>query len=177
MSVPLQVAASPPPKEVNNVPKKFHSYAPPFHPTSRTEFSAHHQRTLVATLQPLQMTSLQSNFIDDTMKELRERQAKRQKVCDTTRMMMVQHQDGASVDMMCSQHDNGRHQQNVGSSGTHANRFDILDALDSHPNTVQVVATSGGLITHCKSMAFSVDMYAILLFDIIILHCIGLISF
>ena len=173
MSVPLQVAASPPPKEVSDVPKKFHSYAPPFRPTSSTEFSTHHQRTLVSTLQPLQMTRLQSNFIDDTMKELRERQAKRQKVCDTMRMMMVQHQDGASVDM-CSQHDDGRHQQNVGSSGTNANRFDILDALDSHPNTVQVVATSGGLITHCKSM-LSVDIYPVL-FDIII-HCIGLISF
>ena len=172
MSVPLQVAASPPPKEVSDVPKKFHSYAPPF----STEFSAHHQRTLVSTLQPLQMTSLQSNFIDDTMKELRERQAKRQKVCDTTRMMMVQHQDGASVDTMCSQHDNGRHQQNeLGSNGTtNANRFDILDALDSHPNTVQVVATSGGLINHCKSM-LAVDIYPVL-FDIII-HCIGLISF
>ena len=106
MPVYPQAAASPPPK-VNNVPKKIHSYAPPFHPT--TEFSAHHhQRSLVSTLQPLQMTSLQSNFIEDTMKEIRERQAKRQKVCGTMRMM-VQRQDGASVEM-CSQHDDGRHQ-------------------------------------------------------------------
>ena len=158
MPMSPQAAASPPPK-VNNVPKKIHSYAPSFHPTS-TEFSAHHhQRSLVSTLQPLQMTSLQSNFIEDTMKEIRERQAKRQKVCGTMRMM-VQHQDGASVDT-CSQHDDGSHQHNdssiigsSGSSGTDADRFDLLDALDSHPNAVQVVATPGGLITHCKSIAF-----------------------
>ena len=150
MPVYPQAAASPPPK-VNNVPKKIHSYAPPFHPT--TEFSAHHhQRSLVSTLQPLQMTSLQSNFIEDTMKEIRERQAKRQKVCGTMRMM-VQRQDGASVEM-CSQHDDGRHQHNdgsiIGSSGTDADRFDILDALDSHPNAVQVVATPGGQGYKCR---------------------------
>ena len=145
-----QAAASPPPK-VNNVPKKIHSYAPSFHPTS-TEFSAHHhQRSLVvSTLQPLQMTSLQSNFIEDTMKEIRERQAKRQKVCGTMRMM-AQHQDGASVDT-CSSHQQHNDGSIIGSSGTDANRFDILDALDSHPNAAQVVATPGGLITHCKSI-------------------------
>ena len=174
MPVYPQAAASPPPK-VNNVPKKIHSYAPPFHPT--TEFSAHHhQRSLVvSTLQPLQMTSLQSNFIEDTMKEIRERQAKRQKVCGTMRMM-VQHQDGASVEM-CSQHDDGRHQHNdgsiIGSSGTDADRFDILDALDSHPNAVQVVATPGGLITHCKSLWLSLWISYAMLFDII--HCVCLI--
>ena len=155
--MPPQAAASPPPK-VNNVPKKIHSYAPPFHPTS-TEFSAHHhQRSLVPTLQPLQMTSLQSNFIEDTMKEIRERQAKRQKVCGTMRMMVQ------SVDTCSShQHNDG---SIIGSSGTDADRFDILDALDSHPNAVQVVATPGGLITHCKSIRLSVDIYA-MLFDIV----------
>ena len=133
MPVYPQAAASPPPK-VNNVPKKIHSYAPPFHPT--TEFSAHHhQRSLVSTLQPLQMTSLQSNFIEDTMKEIRERQAKRQKVCGTMRMM-VQHQDGASVDT-CSSHQQHNDGSIIGSSGTDADRFDILDALDSHPNNMR----------------------------------------
>ena len=172
-AVSPQAAASPPPKvNINNVPKKIHSYAPrPFHPTS-TEFSAHHhQRSLVvSTLQPLQMTSLQSNFIEDTMKEIRERQAKRQKVCGTMRMM-VQHQDGASVDT-CSSHQQHNDGSIMGNSGTNVNRFDILDALDSHPNAVQVVATPGGLITHCKSLAFggiSMPYY-------LILYCVCLIS-
>ena len=36
-------------------------------------------------------------------------------------------------------------------SSSDSSLFDIFDELEAHPNAIQLVASSGGLITHCKS--------------------------
>jgi len=108
------------------------------------------------------MSPLQSKFISDTMKEVKERAAKRQKVCrrvvvdhDPPRVVVDGHQmvnHGVHDDppraprasLISDYDDDGR----SCSDDDGSRRFDILDELDAHPHAIRIVATSGGLITH-----------------------------
>ncbi len=38
----------------------------------------------------------------------------------------------------------------VSFSSSDSSLFDIFDELEAHPNAIQLVASSGGLVTHCK---------------------------
>lgn len=105
------------------------SYVPPFHP------SLHSTKSNTVNLKPLQMTPAQSTFIADTMKELKERAAKRQKMTTiSTTTTMVLNNNSFSM---------------ITENGILKKRFDFLDEFDAHPDIIQLVATSGGLITHC----------------------------
>ena len=121
----------------------YQSYAPPYHPslqssTNTTTHSAQHQ--LTNKLQPLQLPTLQSNYINAKMNELRNlaanaNNAKRQKKVDG-------HQCGSVVESVTPPYNCNSINSNDG--------FDMLEELDGQPNVVQIVATSGGMITHCK---------------------------
>lgn len=74
------------------------------------------------------------------MVELRGRAAKRQKI------------DGGSSTVVSCEAQDGKEEDDAedGHGSDCAGPFDILEELDEHPDIVQVVATAGGLITHCK---------------------------
>jgi hypothetical protein len=87
------------------------------------------QRRLAA----LKMTPLQSKFIDDTMRDIREKE-------------------------MAKRNDDRRRRYAVASSGClngrNGGRDDwtsiFLDRLGRNPSVAQIIATSGGLVTYCK---------------------------
>lgn len=118
---------APPPPPLPYRPLQLNPHAP-FRPDAD---AAQAQRR---RMEPLQMNDLQSAFLSDTMVELRERAAKRRRTTGDGVGPSV-----AFVDGDCDRGD-------VASSG---GRFDILDELDARPGVVRVVATAGGLITHC----------------------------
>ena len=107
------------------------------------------------------MNPLQSKFIADTMKEVKERAAKRQKICrvvvdhDPPRVVVDDHQmvnhgvvhDDPPRASLISDYDNDGRSCNDDDGSS---RFDILEELDAHPHAIRIVATSGGLITNCK---------------------------
>ena len=104
-------------------------------------------------LEPLKMNPLQSKFISDTMGELRERAAKRQRTVGNNGFLRIDHR----LMLNNAQHNPVRvsvsgHVSDDDSScdGDDSDRFDILEELDAHPRAIRIVATSGGLITNCK---------------------------
>jgi len=131
--------------------------APPFHPMQMPQ----------QQLQPLQMNTLQSNFINDTMIELKEREAKRQKICDWNEVQHKQQQqqqacddDYYDYDFDDDYDDEHGHDEDLdptpkdlaaeyGNADCCSSRdeFDIWNELECHPDAIQLVATSGGLIT------------------------------
>ena len=134
-------------KKTRPTKMKYHSYAPPYHPslqsskTNNTTRAAQHQ--LTKKLQPLQLPTLQSNYINAKMNELRNLAVasatnKRQKKVDQERSTAV-----VESVITPSQH-------NCNSITSNSDGFDMLEELDGQPNVVQIVATSGGMITHCK---------------------------
>jgi len=128
-------------KKTRPTKMKYHSYAPPYHPSLQssktTSITTAAQHQLTNKLQPLQLPTLQSNYINAKMNELRNLAVnanKRQKKVDD-------HQCGTAVESVTPRNCN---------SITSSDGFDMLEELDGQPNVVQIVATSGGMITHCK---------------------------
>lgn len=133
-------------KKTRPTKMKYHSYAPPYHPslqsskTNNATRAAQHQ--LTKKLQPLQLPTLQSNYINAKMNELRNLAVasatnKRQKKVDQERSTAV-------VESVITP------SHNCNSITSNSDGFDMLEELDGQPNVVQIVATSGGMITHCK---------------------------
>lgn len=83
----------------------------------------------------LEVSEKQSKFIADTMHELRQKELDDR----ATKKLKTNHK--CPVDSCSDVTENC--QEN--SSG-----IDIVDAMETHPNIAQMVATSGGLITVCK---------------------------
>jgi len=107
------------------------------------------------------MNSLQSKLIAETMDDLRGRVAKRQKTGAVDQSVMLNDHvydekeslpchDGDGDDDGSSSSNSSRFDSDDddGSCCDGSSRFDILEELDAHPHVIQVVATSGGLITH-----------------------------
>lgn len=124
----------------------------PFHPLSFNETLNKNNSELMTLrvqpqLEPLKMRSSQSNFITNKMCELRESEraaaTKRRKTnhCSAERQAVgfavCDEPDDDSDSAACS----------ISISGA---RFEIQDELNAHPTAIQIVATAGGLITHCK---------------------------
>jgi len=135
-------------KKTRPTKMRYHSYAPPYHPslqssktstTITTHAAAQHQ--LTKKLQPLQLPTLQSNYINAKMNELRNLAVvnanKRQKKVDYQRC-------GSDVESVITP------SYNCNTITTSSDGFDMLEELDGQPNVTQIVATSGGMITHCK---------------------------
>ena len=130
-------------KKTRPTKMKYHSYAPPYHPSlqSSSTTNATHagQHQLTKKLQPLQLPTLQSNYINAKMNELRNLAAnananKRQKKVDDHQSKVV---ESVTSPQNCNSINNN-------------DGFDILEELDTNPHVTQIVATSGGMITHCK---------------------------
>jgi len=129
-------------KKTRPTKMKYQSYAPPYHPslqsstnTTNATHAAQHQ--LTKKLQPLQLPTLQSNYINAKMNELRNLAVnanKRQKKVEYSTVV----ESVTPPSHNCNYHI---------ASG---DGFDMLEELDGQPNVVQIVATSGGMITHCK---------------------------
>ena len=131
-------------KKTKPTKMKYHSYAPPYHPSLQSSTNTTHaaQHQLTKKLQPLQLPTLQSNYINAKMNELRNLAVasatnKRQKKVDD-------HQRTAVVESVITP------SHNCNSITSNSDGFDMLEELDGQPNVVQIVATSGGMITHCK---------------------------
>ena len=58
------------------------------------------------------------------------------------------HDDIESLSSCSSDDDDG---SIISFSSSDSSLCDIFDELEAHPNVIQIVASSGGLITHCKS--------------------------
>ena len=102
-----------------------HGRAPPLqHPFQ-------HARSDDVKLEPLKMPVLQSRFIDDTMNELKERAAKRRRIGEIDSAVLNNDDDGSSGVIINS-----------------SSQFDILEELDAHPDAMQFVANTAGLITY-----------------------------
>ena len=131
-------------KKTRPTKMKYHSYAPPYHPSlqsSKTSTITTHaaQHQLTKKLQPLQLPTLQSNYINAKINELRNlavNASKRQKKVDDQHSIVVE-------SVITPSH-------NCNSITSNSDGFDMLEELDGQPNVVQIVATSGGMITHCK---------------------------
>lgn len=108
------------------------SYALPFH-------LLHDTRSNIAQdLQPLEMTSVQTKFIANTMEEMKERASKRQKIGPVDRFEPKRaYADNESSHCLGNDGD-----------GIVRDQFDILEELDAHPQVIHIVATPGGLITY-----------------------------
>jgi len=104
-------------------------------------------------MKPLQMNPFQTKIITDTMKELKERAAKRQK---TTCGFVGHHFLSNHRNAMRNHHDDSRvsfcdydtDDMSSCDSEEKSRKFDIMDELNAHPNAIQILATPGGLITH-----------------------------
>ena len=127
-------------KKTKPTKMKYQSYAPPYHPSLQSStITKTGQHQLTNKLQPLQLPTLQSNYINAKMNELRNLAAnanKRQKKVDD------HHQRSHVVESLTPPYNCNSINSNDG--------FDMLEELDGHSNVVQIVATSGGMITHCK---------------------------
>ena len=128
-------------KKTRPTKMKYHSYAPPYHPslqsTNNTNATHAAQHQLTNKLQPLQLPTLQSNYINAKMNELRTLAVNANK-----RQKKVDHQCSTVVESLTSSTNN--------CNSTSCDGFAMLEELDGQPNVVQIVATSGGMITHCK---------------------------
>ena len=97
------------------------------------------------------MNSQQPNFISETMNELRGSNANKRQKTETksggnygrdVKESLPSYRDGSS---------DGDDDSIISFSSSDSSLFDIFDELEAHPNVIQLVASSGGLITHCKS--------------------------
>jgi hypothetical protein len=144
----------------------------PFHPLSlhNSLNESTGERMMIAlqkvqehpNLVPLKMRSSQLTFIANTMNDLREMECaaatKRRKIehWSTERhgtMMHYGSSEHINDEDICNEvcvytaDDSSIESSSISRS---SGRFDIQEALKAHPHAIQVVATSGGLITHCK---------------------------
>jgi len=146
----------------NNFEKKLNFFDLPFHPLSLHDARDKNNGGLAVLqlqvqpkLEPLKMLSSQSNFIATKMHELREsecaaatkrRKTEHRSVDQPLLASESEHDDDEDVrDAVCA--DAYDDDSSIGCSIS-SSRFDIQDELKSNPHAIQIVATSGGLITH-----------------------------
>jgi hypothetical protein len=86
----------------------------------------------------LELSKKQSEFISDTMRGLRREESKSR----ATKRIKTNH-------MLCSDKVVEEYEHDMHSHS--CSGFDIVDEMELHPGIAQIVATSGGLITVCKS--------------------------
>jgi len=87
----------------------------------------------------LEMSTLQSSFINDTMKHIRQKELEDQAAVKKQKRQKTM---GTSSSPAADQI------KKVGCKGSRDDHF--LDRLSTNPNFGQIVATSGGLVTYCK---------------------------
>lgn len=126
----------------------------PFHPLSFHESLDKNSSKLMTLqvqpkLEPLKMRSSQSNYITNKMCELRESERAAATKRRKTNQWSVERQVvGFAV---CDEPDDDCDSDSAGCSiSISGARFEIQDELNTHPTAIQIVATAGGLITHCK---------------------------
>ena len=160
--MPVYIQEAKPPLLVGSVCKEMkhpnhHAAAPAL--LSNMNFQPQHHNRLA----PLEMTASQSNFINTTMKNLRQNELANQTSTKKKRQKLLHHHD----DKQLFPHDHQRR--------TNSNRFNrsvskdwasiFLDQLSRNDsNVAQIVATSGGLVTYCKFLYGSVLFVVVLLF-------------
>ncbi|KAL3762244.1 hypothetical protein ACHAW5_007193 [Stephanodiscus triporus] len=105
-------------------------------------------------LEPLQMNSLQTNFIAKTMNESRDFNANKRQKTETEHGGNYFHDDIESLSSFRDGSTDGDDDSIISFSSSDSSLFDIFDELEAHPNAIQLVASSGGLITHWNK-AFS----------------------
>lgn len=150
--------------DASDFEKKVNFFDLPFHPLSLHDSRDKNNGGLTVLqlqeqpkLEPLKMLSSQSNFIATKMHELREsecaaatkrRKTEHRSVDQPLLASESEHDDDEDVcDAVCA--DAYDDDSSIGCSIS-SSRFDIQDELKSNPHAIQIVATSGGLITHCK---------------------------
>lgn len=141
------------------------NYMPQTNPSMLPKETDHDGRRR-GKMKPLQLNPAQSKFIADTMNELSGR-AKRQKTnhVGSTHRPATRTLSGSNEvrqeSLATLFADSGRLLSRRCSDDdlTKAKRFDILAEVDAHPDAVTIVATSGGLITHCKSCNTFANLY------------------
>ena len=159
----------------NNFEKKLNFFDLPFHPLSLHDARDKNNGGLTVPvlqlqeqpkLEPLKMLSSQSNFIATTMNELRESECaaatKRRKIEHQSVEQQVtllasesEHDDDENIcDAVCA---DAYDDDSIGCSIS-SSRFDIKDELKANPHAIQIVASSGGLITHCKLCAHHITL-------------------
>jgi hypothetical protein len=130
--------------------RKTHSHAlPPFNPLLLRDTDV--LLAQLPKLEPLQMNSLQTNYIAKTMNELRDFNANKRQKTETEHGENYCHDDIESLSSCRDGSTDGDDDSIISFSSSDSSLFDIFDHLEAHPNAIQLVASSGGLITHCKS--------------------------
>jgi hypothetical protein len=99
----------------------------------------------------LQMNSQQPNYITKTMNELSDSNANKRQKTETEHGGHYGHDDKESLSSYRDGTSAGDDDSIISFSSSDSSLFDIFDELEAHPNAIQLVASSGGLITHCKS--------------------------
>lgn len=102
----------------------------------------------------LQMNSQQPNFITETMNELRDSNANKRQKTETEHGGHYGHDEKESLSSYRGGTSAGDDDSIISFSSSDSSLFDIFDELEAHPNAIQLVASSGGLITHWNE-AFS----------------------
>lgn len=97
------------------------------------------------------MNSQQPNFITETMNELRDSNANKRQKTETEHGGHYGHDEKESLSSYRGGTSAGDDDSIISFSSSDSSLFDIFDELEAHPNAIQLVASSGGLITHCKS--------------------------
>ena len=127
-----------------------HSYAlPPFNPLLLQQ----------PKIEPLQMSSLQTKFIVETMDEMRYSNSSKRRKTETEH---GQNFDRGHFETFSSLRRGNRANDNdsiTSSCRSDSSSLDLFDALEAHPNVIQLIASSGGLITHCKSSSSLTTQY------------------
>ena len=122
-----------------------HSYPlPPFNPLLLQQ----------PKIEPLQMSSLQTKFIVKTMNELRYSNASKRRKMETEHGENYDHDIEGTFSSFrggnCASDDDSI----TSLCRSDSSLLDIFDELEAHPSVIQLIASSGGLITHCKSSLF-----------------------
>lgn len=100
------------------------------------------------------MNSQQPNFITETMNELRDSNANKRQKTETEHGGHYGHDEKESLSSYRGGTSAGDDDSIISFSSSDSSLFDIFDELEAHPNAIQLVASSGGLITHWNE-AFS----------------------
>ena len=99
----------------------------------------------------LQMNSQQPNFTTEMMNELRDSNANKRQKTETEHGGHYGHDEKESLSSYRDGTSAGDDESIISFSSSDSSLFDIFDELEAHPNAIQLVASSGGLITHCQS--------------------------
>jgi hypothetical protein len=102
-------------------------------------------------IEPLQMNSLQTKFIVKTMHELRYSNALKRRKTETERGDNYYRDEKVNFSSFRAGNNASDDDSIASLSRSDSSMLDIFDELEAHPNVIQLIASSGGLITHCKS--------------------------